>query len=243
MSNTRHDIAVQHSSKRSNWRTPPALYHALDREFHFQIDVAADDDNALSEEYLTIAENGLAVDWHTPCGGACFMNPPYRRGDKKAIPPIPAEPIGPWIEKAWTESRRGATVVGVVPFSPQTQWYQRHVMGHVVGVHDVEQSGTYPEPQDGWTCFHCGETFWKDAEAREHFGEHPTAHRWMGHAAMEVRQLPYRVTFIDPDTEEPAANAPGNTCIVVWKPNPGYVGLWQPVVRYWSYRSKETHHA
>ncbi len=190
----RHDIAIQHSSKRSDWRTPPELYAALDREFHFQLDVAADDDSALCEEYLTTQEDGLTADWSTVVG-ACFMNPPYARGDSKATPPIPPEPIEPWIGKAWRESQQGATVVGVLPFSPQTRWYRYFVYGQNM--------------EDG---------------------------HWCGHAAMEVRQLPHRVTFIDPDTAEPAANAPGNTCIVIWQPNPGYVGPWQPITRYWSYK-------
>ena len=123
------------------------------------------------------------------------MNPPYSRGDSKADPPIPAEPIEPWIVKAHLESMKGVTVVGVLPFSSQTQWFRDYVYGHIT--------------KDTGFPFH---------------------------AAMEVRVLPYRVTFIDPDTKEPAANAPGNTCIVIWKPNPGYVGPWQPTVRYWTYK-------
>lgn len=214
----RHDIAIQHSSKRSDWRTPPELFSALRREFIFDLDVASDADHVgiakawgsipsggANEYYLgpgsALAEDALSVDWHalelpTAAHGdpICFMNPPYSRGDSKADPPIPPEPIAPWIAKAWTESQQGATVVGVLPFSPQTIWYRNYVYG-------LTERG-----------------------------------EWMGHAAMEVRQLPYRVTFIDPDTTEPAANAPGNTCVVVWRENPGYVGPWQPTVRYWSYK-------
>ena len=192
----RHDIAIQHSSKRSDWRTPPELYDALHREFGFQLDVAADDDSALCEEYLTKEEDGLTSDWSNVVG-ACFMNPPYSRGDSKATPPIPAEPIEPWIEKAWNESEKGATVVGVLPFSPQTEWYRGYVWG-LGGLRHQE---------------------------------------WVGHAAMEVRQIPHRVSFVHPDPEEKDRhNAPGNTCVVIWRPNPGYVGPWQPTVRYWSYR-------
>jgi len=58
---------------------------------------------------------------------------------------------------------------------------------------------------------------------------------WGGHAAMEERRLPYRVSFLRPDGS-PASNAGVNSVVIVWKPNPGYVGPWQPVVRYWSYR-------
>jgi hypothetical protein len=33
--------------------------------------------------------------------------------------------------------------------------------------------GIYRSPKDGWTCFHCGETFWSEARARDHFGANP----------------------------------------------------------------------
>lgn len=214
----RHDIAIQHSSKRSDWRTPPELFAALNHEFSFAADVAADRTSRLVQQYFGIGsdlgEDGLAVDWaplwnltgdHSKYGQtAFFMNPPYSRGDSKATPPIPAEPIEPWIQKAWSESKKGCTVVGVLPFSPQTSWYRRYVYGQC------------PPPED--------------------LVDDDRGRLWMGHAAMEVRQLPYRVAFVDPDSEEPALNAPGNTCIVIWKPNPGYVGPWQPTLRYWSYK-------
>ncbi len=29
---------------------------------------------------------------------------------------------------------------------------------------------TYMQPEHGWTCFHCGETFHIEAQARGHFG-------------------------------------------------------------------------
>jgi hypothetical protein len=34
---------------------------------------------------------------------------------------------------------------------------------------------TYPMPDGGWTCFHCGETFTTIGTARDHFGAAPTA--------------------------------------------------------------------
>lgn len=32
---------------------------------------------------------------------------------------------------------------------------------------------TYPTPEHGWTCFHCGETFMYPNDARRHFGKKP----------------------------------------------------------------------
>lgn len=34
-------------------------------------------------------------------------------------------------------------------------------------------SDTYQQPEHGWTCFHCGETFTAPGAARDHFGETP----------------------------------------------------------------------
>lgn len=36
-------------------------------------------------------------------------------------------------------------------------------------------SDTYPMPEHGWTCFHCGETFTTYVTAREHFGTKPSS--------------------------------------------------------------------
>jgi len=33
--------------------------------------------------------------------------------------------------------------------------------------------GTYPQPEHGWVCYHCGETFTTWGAARDHFGETP----------------------------------------------------------------------
>lgn len=36
-------------------------------------------------------------------------------------------------------------------------------------------AATYPIPQHGWTCFHCGETFTTVGGAEDHFGAKPNA--------------------------------------------------------------------
>ena len=52
------------------------------------------------------------------------------------------------------ERRRGVPMTGSVPR------------------HDGE---LYPMPASGWTCFHCGETFFSIGTARDHFGHDPDA--------------------------------------------------------------------
>jgi phage N-6-adenine-methyltransferase len=62
--------------------------------------------------------------------------------------------------------------------------------------------------------------------------------QWIRHGAYkahEIREIPHRVTFHTPEGTT-VGNAGGNTAIVIWQPNPGYVGDWQPIQRVWSYR-------
>jgi hypothetical protein len=212
-----HDRRIIHSSEESNWRTPPTCFARLDEEFRFHIDAAADRASALCKLWYgpgsTLAfpggtcEDALAFPWHNyvllpvppsrePTLGVAarfFLNPPYSKKHKM--------PIEPWVKKCWEESQRGCTIVAILPFAPQTDWYRRYVYGHFIPV---------------------GAPVGRD-------------YQWAGHAAMEERRLPHRISFLRPDGS-PAGNAGVNSVVVIWKPNPGYVGPWQPAVRYWSYR-------
>ncbi len=64
---------VMFSSKTDNWATPPEFFKELDKEFHFNLDPAADEFNHKCDRYFTIAENGLLQEW----GGGipCFAIP------------------------------------------------------------------------------------------------------------------------------------------------------------------------
>ena len=90
---------VVKTSVRHDWKTPARLFHVLNREFGFTLDVAASAENAQCKRYFTIQENGLAQSW---AGETCWMNPPYG-------PDLPR-----WMRKAY-ESARGAEV-------PSTQY-------------------------------------------------------------------------------------------------------------------------
>ena len=72
---------VMFSSKTDNWATPPEFFKELDKEFHFNLDPAADEFNHKCDRYFTIAENGLLEDW----GGGEFrvLQSPIWTGDRK----------------------------------------------------------------------------------------------------------------------------------------------------------------
>lgn len=88
-------------------RTPSAIYHQLDREFHFTMDVAADADNHLAPAWFDERKDGLMQDW---APRTVFCNPPYSN-------------IGPWIRKALRESKRGATCVLLLPVRTDLAWF------------------------------------------------------------------------------------------------------------------------
>jgi len=186
-----HDRQIIHSSSESDWRTPPECFQALDRVFHFTLDAAANQDDHCCPRWLGpggVQEDalGVGVMWT----GTVFLNPPYSRKRKL--------PIAPWVRACWQFTRglyewekleNLPTIVAILPFAPQTDWYRQYVYGHTA----------------------------------------------LGHPAMEEWRLPHRISFLRPDGS-PASNAGVNSVIIVWRPNPGFVGPWQPAVRYWSYR-------
>ena len=94
------------------WATPPELFAALDREFHFTTDVAAIPDNAKCDHFFTPAEDGLAQQWE----GVCWMNPPYGLALRQ------------WVQKAHSSAQGGATVVCLLPARTDTQWWHDYVL-------------------------------------------------------------------------------------------------------------------
>ncbi len=99
-------------AQKDTWGTPQDLFDALDAEFHFTLDVCALPENAKCERFYSPADDGLAQDWR----GVCWMNPPYGRA------------IGPWMQKAYQEAARGATVVCLVPSRTDTAWWHDYAM-------------------------------------------------------------------------------------------------------------------
>lgn len=51
------------SSKSDEWETPEAFFQELDKEFHFDLDACASDDNHKCDRYFTVADNGLTKNW------------------------------------------------------------------------------------------------------------------------------------------------------------------------------------
>jgi phage N-6-adenine-methyltransferase len=95
------------------WSTPAALFDELHREFKFDIDLCADDDNAKLPHYIR-ADRSMASTWLGL--GRGWLNPPY------------GKEIGAWLEKALWSAQRGAFIVALVPGRTNAPWWHDIVM-------------------------------------------------------------------------------------------------------------------
>jgi phage N-6-adenine-methyltransferase len=101
---------IIHSSRDMAWRTPREFFELLDAEFLFELDAAASADNALCPQYFTEADDALTQDWSSY--ESVWCNPPYGRE------------LHRWMEKGYTESRKGPTVVMLVMACTETKWWR-----------------------------------------------------------------------------------------------------------------------
>ena len=90
------------TSLRTNWKTPKAIFEALNSEFHLDYDPCP-----TSPEV-----DGLESDW----GNINFVNPPY------------GKEINKWIQKGYAEFLRGKTVVFLLPSRTDTAWWHDYIM-------------------------------------------------------------------------------------------------------------------
>jgi phage N-6-adenine-methyltransferase len=104
--------SILFSSAKDDWETPQALFDQLDREFGFDIDVAASYHNAKCDCFFTEKDDALSQEW----AGTCWMNPPYSRGLQKKF-----------IAKAAEEQLKGVTTVGLLPARTDTTAFHSHI--------------------------------------------------------------------------------------------------------------------
>lgn len=109
-----HSWEIIHSSKRMNWRTPPALFEALDEIFRFDLDLATDGlSNALCTRYYTPEDDALTQTWDAGNHRWSWCNPPYGRG------------IHRWFDKAVDEAGKGARIVMLANGCTDTRWFRQ----------------------------------------------------------------------------------------------------------------------
>ena len=105
---------VHYSSKTNEWSTPQDFFFFFDKEFNFTLDPCATRENAKCTKYFTVEDDGLKQDWSND---VVFMNPPYGREIKY------------WVQKAYEESLKGATVVCLIPSRTDTKYWHDYIFG------------------------------------------------------------------------------------------------------------------
>ena len=101
------------SSKSCEWETPRDVFEDLEKEFHFEIDVAATTKNSKCKDHFDKTLDGLLQRWSPR---VCWMNPPY------------GPDLRLWMRKAYQEAIAGATVVCLVPARTDTYWWHDYAM-------------------------------------------------------------------------------------------------------------------
>lgn len=97
------------------WATPNDLFDAVNEEFGpFQLDGAAQAENAKVADFISPEENSFTVDWHERAK-TIWLNPPYREMEK-------------WLEKCYRESLKGCTIVVLTFVRTDTKWWQNWAM-------------------------------------------------------------------------------------------------------------------
>ena len=105
------------NSAKQEWATPQSLFDKLNDEFHFTIDLAADETNHKCEKYFSKEDDALRQDWSGYTG---WINPPYGSNKSK---------LQDWIKKAHYEAEEnGCTVVMLIPARTNTKWWHRYCM-------------------------------------------------------------------------------------------------------------------
>lgn len=200
-----HDQAIIHSSSESDWRTPDACFAALHQEFRFDLDAAAD-----------AASTKVPQAWFGP-GSPLAEN---------AL-------VTPWDYAGW-----GTRVFLNPPFSRQKiREFRRAGRHDQARVYDIAEwaAKCWHESQKGSTIVGLFPFAPQTAWYRAYVYGHTQDGNWGGHAALQERRLPHRISFDRPDGGE-SANAGVNTAVIVWGPARGIVGPWTPWTCYWSWK-------
>lgn len=105
------------TSNKQDWGTPIDFFNKLDAEFHFTLDVCANEQNHKCARYFNESDDGLSQDWS---GEVVFCNPPY-------------SPVGKiqdqWVKKCYEESKH-ATVVALLPARTDTKRFHEYILPH-----------------------------------------------------------------------------------------------------------------
>lgn len=204
------NMDLLHSSDDPNWRTEPELYQALNRQAGFTVDLAATADAAL------VHVNGRPI----------FLGPGSHIAEDGLLCPWytfigPGFLNPPFSRKLLRQTKNPAMDIA--------NWAKKCWEESRKG---FEVWGVFPfSPQTEWY-----RTYVMGHDEVSNLNTGMLEIQWSGHAAMQVRRFPHRLSFLRADGSK-AQNAGVNSCVIVWKDTKGMVGPWTPHEFYWSHRS------
>ena len=103
------------SQKTDDWRSPESLLKDLYKEFPFDFDPCP----------LNSSFDGRTMDnWE---GNCIFVNPPYSQNASRGKKGKPSYFKG-WVEKGLEESRKGKTVVMLLPARTDTSYFHDYIL-------------------------------------------------------------------------------------------------------------------
>lgn len=97
------------SSASTEWETPQDFFNRLNKEFDFELDPCATDNNHKCSLYFTKEIDGLLQDWGNK---RVYCNPPYGRG------------IDKWVAKC--AGHKGLAVM-LIPARTDTGWFHTYI--------------------------------------------------------------------------------------------------------------------
>lgn len=98
------------TASKDDWETPKELFDRMDRQFHFEMDVAAKEENTKCRRFYTREMNGLSLPWSK----VNWCNPPY------------GKEIIEWCRKADEEAQNGKFTAMLIPARTDTRWFHEY---------------------------------------------------------------------------------------------------------------------
>ena len=94
------------------WQTPKTLFDALNKEFDFDVDICADENNALCFHYFSELASSLDNEWDKFYrSSSCFINPPYSQTEL-------------FLNRSAEQAKKhNLTVVALVNANTDTKWF------------------------------------------------------------------------------------------------------------------------
>lgn len=109
-------MSVRKCAPNDYYETPPDVFEAYNREFHFELDAAADHSNTkVPGHFFNEESDALKQDW-SQYASVVWCNPPFSRMLKDRF-----------IAKAAEQQSKGVTIVMLLPAGVNTKAFHKHI--------------------------------------------------------------------------------------------------------------------